>query len=285
MYRIPFVHLPGFSKFDNEGFEHLFPENKSAREQYDVFKEIILHGAATHKYVPVMRMCDGEYIYSVGRRKGYHEGILSVVKIMVAKFFRTQTTSWGENYTRSQNRQLKKKFPDLLRFISKHGFIANHFFYTRHHFCEEYIEPMQKWYAKHGIAVDSAKFTSFYFVYVLLNGPDSLSLYKDKNILVITSFPESKRQSTAAELKRRGASGVFFQEISATSSMLDNPDLSRFAGKIDLVLIAAGIGSANILVQCESLNVPCIDSGFCLECLANPAVRQERIYCVPDQEF
>jgi hypothetical protein len=237
------------------------------------------------KYLPVMRMCDGEYIYSVGRKKGHFQGFTTVVKNQISKIFRSQTTSWGENYTRLQNLQLKKRFPQLLKFIAEHGFIANHFLYTPSHFCEQYIQPMIDWYAKHGIPVNKDSYSAFYFVYVLLNGPDSLSLFKGRNILVISSFPDEKRTSTETELKRRGAAGVYFQAISATSSMLDTIDLTPFAGKVDLVLIAAGIGSANILVQCQVLQVPCIDSGFCLECLANPAVRSERIYGVPDQEF
>jgi hypothetical protein len=285
MYNIPFVNLPGFEKFDSENFSHLFPENSPARPQYEYFKQIINSAIDNKKYLPVMRMCDGEFIYSVGKKRGYHQGLFGEIKILISKVLRSQTTSWGENYTRAQNRKLKKKFPEMLRFISEHGFIANHFLFTRHHFCEEYIGPMIKWYARNSIAIKSNNFTAFYFVYVLLNGPDSLSLFKNRNILVITSFREEKQKSTETELKRRGATGVFFHTISATRSMLDKLDLTPFAGKVDLVLIAAGIGSANILVQCEPLQVPCIDSGFCLECLANPAVRQERIYGVPDQEF
>lgn len=285
MYNIPFVDLSGFSKFDNENFEHLFPDNLTARAHYENFRDIIYSGINKRKYVPVMRMCDGEYIYSVGKKKGYHQGLLGGLKILVSKLLWNQTTSWGENYTRAQNRQLKKRFPELLRFISSHGFIANHFLYNRHHFCEEYIEPMKDWYSRQGIHFTSKNYTAFYFVYVMLNGPDSLTLFNKRSILVISSFPELKKAAVEKELKRRGAANVSFQSISATNSMLDVLDLSPFRGKTDLVLIAAGIGSANILQQCQVLEVPCIDSGFCLECIANPAVRPERIYCVPDIEF
>jgi hypothetical protein len=285
MYTVPFIDLPGFRKYDHEGFEHLFPDNRSTREQYERFKDAILNGVEQRKYIPVMRMCDGEYIYSVGRKKGYHQGFIGTIKLILAKLIKTQTTSWGENYSRADNRKLKKRFPELLKFISDHGYIANHFLYNRHHFCEEYIEPMRKWYSRHGITFHKDNYASFFFVYVMLNGPDSLPLFKQRRILIISSFAEDKRASTEKELKRRGASAVYFQAVSATSSMLDVLDLTPFAQQADLVLIAAGIGSANILKQCEILQVPCIDSGFCLECIANPAVRAERIYCIPDTEF
>lgn len=41
MYRVPFIGLPGFSQFDNEGFEHLFPEQKPALAYYEAFRDDI----------------------------------------------------------------------------------------------------------------------------------------------------------------------------------------------------------------------------------------------------
>ncbi|MBK6937125.1 MAG: hypothetical protein IPH18_09770 [Chitinophagaceae bacterium] len=87
------------------------------------------------------------------------------------------------------------------------------------------------------------------------------------------------------ELKRRGAGHVFFKAISATQSMLDKPDLSAYVDKVDIVLIAGGIGSANLLLQSRVLNAVSIDSGFSLECMANPSRRPERIFCMPDRAF
>ncbi|MBK8953271.1 MAG: hypothetical protein IPM85_14375 [Chitinophagaceae bacterium] len=77
----------------------------------------------------------------------------------------------GESYTPEQNKLLKKQFPLMLREIAAQGFIANHFLYSAGHFCEEYIEPMQQWFAENGIHLNSDNYTAFYFVYVLLNGP------------------------------------------------------------------------------------------------------------------
>jgi hypothetical protein len=285
MQLVPFVGLPGFRRFDDHDFFHLFPENIPSFEYYEKFKQAIFKAAEKKEYLPVMRMCDGEYIYSIGKRKSYYQGFASVIKNQIGKLIHTHTTSWGENYTRAQNLLLKKKFPQLLKFISEHGYIANHFLYTPSHFCEQYIHPIIKWYAQNDITINNNNFSAFYFVYVLLNGPDSLLLYKNRRILVISSFKGDKRNSTEMELRRRGAVAVFFQTISATQSLLDTIDLNPFKGNVDIVLIAAGIGSANILVQCKVLEVPCIDSGFCLECLANPDIRSERIYGVPDQEF
>jgi hypothetical protein len=144
---------------------------------------------------------------------------------------------------------------------------------------------MLKWYRNHGIHINNSNYTAFYFVYALLNGPDSLLIFRNRNILIISSFVGEKQKAVEKELKKRGASSVKFQCISPTSSMLDLLDLSSYVGEIDLVLVAAGIGSANILKQCAQLSVPAIDSGFCLECIANPAKRAERIYCLPDTEF
>ena len=84
------------------------------------------------------------------------------------------------------------------------------------------------------------------------------------------------------ELKNRGASNVYFKAISKNQSMIDKLNLDEYIDVVNLVLVAGGIGSANILLQCQNLNTVCIDSGFCLDCIADADKRKERIYCLPD---
>lgn len=228
-----------------------------------------------------MRMCDGEYIFCVGKKKGKHE---SALKFFVKKLIpRKQVTSWGETYTLEEKKALASRFPKLLQEIAKEGLIANHYFYSHTGFCEEYIAPMQQWYRDNGIQLSPANYTSFYFIYVLLNGPESKWLYNNKRILVLSSFKEEKRFAVERSLLQRGAQQVSFLPISPTKSMIDVIDVSALVGKIDIVLIAAGIGSANILVQCKPLKAICFDAGFCLECLADDSVRSERVFCTPDE--
>ena len=285
MYRIPLIDLPGFNSMNAYSFEQLFFEDAPAIEQYKRFKQEIENAITKKKFLPIMRMCDGEYIYCIGKKRNQSLTGLRAVKFYLGKILKRHVTSWGETYTRKQNVELKIKFPKMLKRIAAHGYIANHFVYSPPHFCEEYIDPIIKWYKKNEIVLNSNNSTAFYFVYTLLNGPDSLSLFNNRNLLILSSFDEFKRTAVAKELKRRGAKNIEFRSISQTQSMLDSFDLSDFKGKTDIVLIAGGIGSANILLLCESLATVCIDSGFCLECLADSSKCIERPFCLPDSVF
>jgi hypothetical protein len=64
--------------------------------------------------------------------------------------------------------------------------------------------------------------------------------------------------------------------------MFDDIDVAPFAGRVDLALVAAGIGSANVLMQLEPLAVPSIDTGITIECLIDPGKRLERPFLLDD---
>lgn len=285
MYKVGLFELPGFSNHNRDKLEQLFFENHTALQFYAQFTHKIFNAIEGKSFLPVMRLCDGEYIFCVGEKRNTNAGPWRLLKFYVGKLLKKQTTTWGENYSKKQKNDLKNKFTILIKQIAENGFLANHFVYSPSHFSEEYIQPMQKWFAKNEIHLNSSNYTSFYFVYVLLNGPNSLQLFKGRNILVLSSFEEGKCRAVESELKRRGTSTVFFKTISKTQSMLDKLNLTEFEGKVDLALIAGGIGSANILMQCKSLNIVCIDSGFALECMADSEKRKERKFCMPDKEF
>lgn len=283
MYRVPLKNLPGFSSMNQYPFEHLFFQNETAVALFENFKVRLSESMKKKQFLPIMRMCDGEYIFCVGKKRGKHESRLKFfLKTLIP---RKQVTSWGESYTEGEKKILSNRFPELLRQISNDGLIANHFLYSHTGFCEEYIEPMLKWYEGKGIALTSKNYTSFYFIYVLLNGPECKWLYQNKHILVLSSFKEEKRNAVEKSLLEKGAKNVDFLSISPTKSMIDIINVEMYVGKIDIVLIAAGIGSANILMQCKPLNAICFDAGFCLECLADDNVRTERVFCLPDEKI
>lgn len=285
MFKVRLIDLPGFKSMNQYPFEQLFFEDKTAVDLYADFKNALNSALIEKRFFPVMRMCDGEYIYCVGRKRSPTIKGPGILKFYLGLLLKKQRTSWGETYSKSENKMLKKNFAGLIREIAARGMVANHFMYSHTHFCEEYIEPMQAWYQQKGIVLNERNFTAFYFVYTLLNGPDSLAFFSGKNILVLSSFDSAKCDAVNNELKRRGAIAVYFEPISKTRSMVDKLDLDKYKNKIDLVLIAAGIGSANILLQCKALNRPCIDAGFTLECIADRTRREERIFCLPDTEY
>jgi hypothetical protein len=80
-----------------------------------------------------------------------------------------------------------------------------------------------------------------------------------------------------------GAKRVVFISISSKKSMMDRIDVSQ-TGKIDLVLIGAGVGALNILEQVESLQTTSIDVGHVLDCYWKPEqFVGQRHFSAPDQ--
>jgi hypothetical protein len=82
---------------------------------------------------------------------------------------------------------------------------------------------------------------------------------------------------------KEGVDKVYYYEISPTKSMLEKIDMSKLPEKADIVLVGAGIGSANIINQLKGLNALCIDAGLALDCYAVPSLRKERICLLPDE--
>jgi hypothetical protein len=110
---------------------------------------------------------------------------------------------------------------------------------------------------------------------------DSYQLLQNKNILIITSFDNQKKESIQKFLvNERGVAIVDFYKISETKSMYDKIDLTKIGSSYDIVLVGAGIGASNILVQLEKLNTVCIDAGYVLERYLNPMMAKKRIFIV-----
>ena len=205
--------------------------------------------------------------------------------LLVKMNLMNQRTWHGENYSATEKRQLKRKYISDLQQIAKEGFLAPHLLLSEGKFCEEYNEPMVKYFHSHGIPFHKDNFFPFYFVYVILSLKKyKEQLFKGKNVLVLTSFNERKRkESFEAEFRKEGVANIFYYEISATKSMMETIDPAKLPEKVDLVLIGAGIGSANILNQIKHLKAICIDAGHALDCFSSPHLRQERVCLYPDE--
>ena len=51
----------------------------------------------------------------------------------------------------------------------------------------------------------------------------------------------------------------------------------------DLVFVAAGVGSANILMQLQRLKCLCIDCGFMVDALSDIELAKKRLFHLNDQ--
>ena len=84
---------------------------------------------------------------------------------------------------------------------------------------------------------------------------------------------------------KEGVKEVYFYNISPNKAIDEVIDKSKLPAHIDLVLIGAGVGSANIINQLKCLNALCVDAGHALDCISRPQLRKERKFSLPDEEM
>ncbi|HEY5535106.1 MAG TPA: hypothetical protein VIL99_09270 [Ignavibacteria bacterium] len=250
--------------------------DKSYQRNYDIFKDRVIN-AIGKKYLPIYRMADGEFNFILNLSK-----IPTINNILTLIGIKKNKTCWGENFTFWELEKIKVLYFKQLKIISQKGFLANHFIDFsdgKHHPYFKTFKSISKKFEKHNIIFNETNYTSFYYVYALLTGNDRELILRNKNILIITSFDEVKKANLLKFLVNdENASSVDFYKISATKSMFDKIDFKQLKPTYDLVLIGAGIGSSNILVQCEKLKTVSIDAGIVLERYANRELKYSRIF-------
>lgn len=292
------LDLPGFTKTVPPGSVHqLMFDSVPAESLFQQFVGRVLQSIG-RQFLPVYRMADGEFMFAVGphaalNTKG-HIDAWSYAKVksrhILARLpwgsrYGSVSTIWGESYPREEMSALRADYLRYVSEIARDGILAVHFVYSQGRFGEQYIQPMCRWLDRNGIILSRDNYTSFYFVYALLNGPLRRLLLRNRSIAVVSSANQDKQDRIAAALLAEGATKVQFVNISPTRAMTETVDLSGLRLPIDVVLVAAGIGSANILVQLRPLSTLCIDSGICIECLAQPDRKSERIFLLSDEDM
>lgn len=244
-----------------------------------------------NKYFPVYRMADGEFIFcneldTIEKKhcsNNLLNNLLSKVVHIIKSKSQTLRTCWGESYSDTELRKLAAAYPDYVREISRDGMLAMHFTRTKGGFSEEYFQPMCTWFDKHNILLNKNNYVSFYFVYALLRGPERKKVFQDRNVLIVSWIDDERKTALLHGLSTEGVNTVQFLPISPVKSMFEQIDLSAVKLPIDIALVGAGIGSANILRQLKPLNTLCIDAGFCIDCIANPTLGEKRAFCSPDK--
>jgi hypothetical protein len=280
--------------------------NKSYQENYEIFRDRVLANIG-RKYYPIYRMADGEFVFIIDaiekNKKQLHQRIkkyLGNFKSLLQNQYmygrKMPGNRWekikelfNENYVRVahsesyNSREIEEfnfEFRENLRVIAEEGILAIHFVDGSSERQEyfNYYESVSQWFDYNNITLDESNYSSFYYIYTFLTGNDKYSLFRDKNILIITSLTDDKKNHLQDSINSFGASSIQFYDISPTKSMLEVLDLTKLNYPIEIVLIGAGIGSANILTQLKPLKTVCIDAGIVLERYANPALSKSRIF-------
>ena len=271
------LKIPGFSK-ENIGTKTLSYTNCDSYKLFDDFLDKIFSKIGK-EYLPIIRLSDGEYIFLVGLRPPLFDGrFFTYIKKYLIYLYNLNTKfksgfqantltnvssgvySWEEA---DIIRQIAIK--DLLD-ISKKGIIAMHLTYAKSKsFQENYHRPVYNLFCYNGIFLNHNNYYPFYFVYALLMGDNRKKLFFNNRICLINSATGFKKNSITKYFESEKVKDLFWINISKTKSFNDQIDVSHLIGKVDLVLIGAGVGKMNIFKQVEKLNVPCIDAGFCFE--------------------
>lgn len=285
------LRIPGFEKSVPPGTIRQL--SFSPRRSEEWFEEFIgrVSGAIGNHYLPVYRMADGEFMFAVGYHMPFREPGASPIKhfarqllsyLLLRRLGSQFFTVHGECYTRSQRNQQYPLYVSYLRQISEQGILAMFLAKQRDNFALQYVSLILDWLDAQQILVKPENYYPFYFVYALLNGPERRRIYSGKRILIVTSTDDEKREAIEHGLQEAGAIDTQFIQISRNKALLDKISLAGIDRPVDVVLVGAGIGAANILVQLRELNTLCIDAGFCIDLLASSSLAGRRYFTLRD---
>jgi hypothetical protein len=291
------LNIPFFLKHYREDIKTLSVLPDKSEYQYSTFVKLITDSIGK-KYLPVMRMSDGEYNFILGekppikRNVTYFKFLHQYLKYLKRKIFPTKnfTASTLPNissgyFDHNEKRNAHLTYPSFVKEISNHGILALHLTFANKPFQENYHPSLKKWFDFNEIKINANNYIPFYFVYALLRGEDCKRIISGKNILVIHSAEGERKEKIKNSIVQLGANQVDWLRISPSKSFFDKIDIDKYIGKIDLCLVGAGIGKPNILVQLKPLSVPCIDAGYVFEVWADENNKWKRAMMVPDSEW
>ena len=289
------LRFPGFEKqyhFEERaslrGSDAYYFEPVDCRNWYRRIADRILQSVDGGTYLPLYRMGDGEYLFALrenpeGQVPFWGLSFSDKVRRLVRRLRGEAQRGSGGVYTVSERKETYSKFVEGLRMVAEEGILGLGLhegqIYNR------YIPEIFDWFDEHQIEIRRSNYIHVYAIYALMNGPDVTRLLGGRRVLVITGLDNERASNIRKGLKKKGVENVQFLPVSNRRSMLDTIQVSAVEKPVDLVLIAAGIGTINVLQQLRGLRVPQLDIGFCLDTIADPKLRWKRPFCVPDKEY
>lgn len=242
------------------------------------FRDTALQSIGT-RHFPVYRMADGEFRFLLGRMYNLStRPLLRHLLGVTAEKLRIRDpdnfkNGWNEGYPPEDMPGLRVKLIEDIRYVLETGFLAPYLNDNGLNAFVEHNRAFLRLCAVHGLSLRQDNTVPFHFAAALLINSGWQDFVQGRSILVVTSHDERKAERISASLKRLGAAKVSFLQISATTSMTDVVDLSAISETIDLSLLAAGIGAANILRQLEPIGTLAVDIGSTMHCFVDPTAR------------
>lgn len=268
--------------------------DEDCRGWYRRFADDVIAAVDERRYLPVYRMGDGEFSFALGaleevlpwRRLRPRQMARRLLKRLTGRAGEHRSGSPGygwEVYSPAERRALVDRYAAHLAGIAREGYLALALdespLYSR------FLPYILDWLDQRGIALHAGNYQHVYAMYALLHGPDRDRLLRGRRVLVVNHADTARREAITRSLRKAGVAGVEWLPISRDKSMLDRLELDAIGGPVDLALVGAGVGAANVLAQLAPLGVPAMDVGFVLDVLAEPELRWTRPFCVADDEF
>lgn len=281
--------LPGFDRWYQGGSSVLAPAPRNVAEWFAEFTEEIV-GAVGRRYLPVVRLSDGEYLLLFGPQFASTRAPFAVrlrAAVQVIQYHlnpRTGVVARSPGYesgayARDEVRRLRDDYASVCRRIADLGYLALHLEHGQDPFVEQYFPALSRWLSANGIQLTMSTYVPFYFVYALLASPHRERLLRNRNLLIITHAEASKRGRVEHALEQFGTANVSWFHISKRRSAFDRVDLSPSElRQFDLAFVAGGLGAPLLIEQLGELEGPVLDVGYMLEVWADPDAPHDRPY-------
>jgi len=288
------MKIKGFDLIQKKikGFYFYPPNNIDSKIWYFKFEKIINTQLKKKIFFPIFRMSDGEFIFLLGRRFGHYVGFKKYLWIFQhikrslyyrSTFYSSGRKGYCETYSIFKLNKLRKNFLKYLKKISQIGIICPNF--SPDLLTKPYQEDVLKKLTENKIFLNKYNYFAYYFISVFFMGNKINKIFLNKSILFITSDMPERNKNLKNNLIRFGAKNVDFYFTSLNQPMYDVIDLKKIIRKPDLVFVAAGVGSSNILLQLRKLKCLCIDCGFLVDAFSDIKLAKLRAFHLNDKYY
>ena len=286
--------FPSFDKHYEIGCHEIWSfQEEDCRDWYRNLFENVMRRLGSGQHTPIFRISHGEFIMALGyrlpigastRSKVIFKGVeLARSMGILPAFLSGSIENSYETFARKEIRTARQRYVSCLRNIAIEGYLAAAFVDESSYV--PYLADYYKWLQGNKIIFSARNYVPFYSVYAMLMGPDGCRIIKGRRILVVTWLNPEKADRLKGAIVARGANACYFYPVSPSKAMFDRVSVGHLRGKVDIVLIGAGVGAANVIEEVRELGAVCIDCGFVLDVLAYPENRWNRQYCVDDDMF
>lgn len=267
--------LPGFSQ-DAGKVWCASPVNLSAEEWFSSFWDRFVRSIG-REYLPVYRMNDGEFAFCVGRvpRERWKRIPWRLRSAITGERIRTL---WGEEYSRSERKRLLPVYAEAVREVAEKGYVAAFMTRSRSHPRSIYFKRMCGWFAGNGISLDWGTYVPFFFVYPLVTGAGAGELFRGRRLAIVSGLQGSEQEQIAQTCSDIGVRELEFVNIPRDGCLGFELPENATRLEADVVFVAGGIGSADIIWQLRKVRGPVIDVGGRVIEMLKGDVGQRRLF-------